>query len=274
MRTETNISSTPASTSTRAAAAAGLLLGALAMGIGATGCEDIKSVVKAPEANLDRIDLLESPNANQLARWACFEWVGRSTCELAGFDKPKKENLRFSFDIVFALHNPNKTFPIPLVEMLVGLLVYPGQNSEDLGALCISFCDPDEESCTPEPDAQDACSLDDATDVKTAADIIPTKEDMIEIATDVANGTTDDNFQFRYIPKNGDTEAHIQFDLNIDVMLVVMERMITDAAEDLLSGRNLNVKVPYESEGSVFFNVPEMGRYAVGYGPYEDTWNL
>lgn len=253
-----------------------LALAALAtVGLGATGCDEVLKSVDAPRANFLGIDLLEAPGANKLARYACHEYIGSSgICESTLGSKPKKSNMRFSFDVVFDLTNPNQNFPIPLVETLIGMLVYPGQNSENLGALCVSFCDPDDDTCTPDADAEGACSIDDAKDVQTASDVVPTVDEMIELASDVANGTTEDNHQFRYIPADGSTEAHVQFDLNIDVMLSVMERVLVNAAEDALAGRNVNVNIPYESEGSVFFNVPQMGRYAVGYGPFEDNWAL
>jgi len=252
---------------------AGVLLAGV--GLGSVGCEDALKNVKAPDALLDRIDLLEAPGANKLARYACHEYLGSSSvCEATLGSKPKKSNMRFSFDVVFDLHNPNKNFPIPLVEMLLAMNVYPGENNQDLGAVCVSFCDAGDDSCTPEADAQAACDLSSATQVDTVSDVVPSVDDMIELASDVANGETDNSYEFQYIPKNGSTEAHVQLDLNIDVMLNVMETLLFDAAEDALAGRNINLKVPYESEGNVFFNAPELGRYAVGFGPFADKWNL
>jgi hypothetical protein len=252
---------------------AGTLLACI--GLGSVGCEDVLKNVKAPDALLDRIDLLEAPSANKLARYACHEWVGNSSvCEATLGSKPKKSNMRFSFDVVFDLNNPNKNFPIPLVEMLLAMNVYPDDTNQDLGAVCVSFCDAGDSSCTPDADAQAACDLSSATQVDTVSDVVPSVDDMIELATDVANGETDNSYEFQYIPKGGSTEAHVQLDLNIDVMLTVMETLLFDAAEDALAGRNVNLKVPYESEGNVFFNAPELGRYAVGFGPFEDKWKL
>jgi len=252
---------------------AGVLLAGV--GLGSIGCEDALKNVKAPDALIDRIDLLEAPSANKLARYACHQYLGsEGVCEATLGSKPKKSNMRFSFDVVFDLHNPNKSFPIPLVEMLLAMNVYPEDTNQDLGAICVSFCDAGEESCTPDADAQAACDLSSATQVDTVSDVVPSVDDMIELATDVANGETDNSYEFQYIPKGGNTEAHVQLDLNIDVMLTVMETLLFDAAEDALAGRNVKLKVPYESEGNVFFNAPQLGRYAVGFGPFEDKWNL
>ena len=271
-----NLKSTP---KTRRATYALSTLGAGAalacVSLGSMGCEDVLKNVKAPDALLDRIDLLEAPGAMKLARYACHQWVGSaSVCEAAVGSKPKKSNMRFSFDVVFELNNPNKNFPIPLVEMLLAMNVYPDDTNQDLGAVCVSFCDAGDESCTPDADAQTACDLSSATQVDTVSDVVPSVDDMIELASDVANGETDNSYEFQYIPKGGSTEAHVQLDLNIDVMLTVMETLLYEAAEDALAGRNVKIKVPHESEGNVFFNAPELGRYAVGFGPFEDTWNL
>jgi len=238
------------------------------------GCGTDLLGVKAPEAALNRVDLLEAPSANKLARWGCHQYLGSSVCNAVGIDKPKKSNMRFSIDAVFDLDNPNQNIAIPLVEMLLGMTVYPEEAEENLGAVCVSFCDPDEATCTPDADAEAACDLSQATQIDTVSDVVPSVDEMFEIAEEVADGDTSSNNEFRYIPKGGSTEAHIQIDLNIDSMLVVLERAVEDAANDIFDGRNVRVKVPHESEGNVFFNVPKAGRYAVGFGPFEDQWDL
>ena len=82
---------------------AGVLLAGVSLG--SIGCEDALKNVKAPDALLDRVDLLEAPSASKLARYACHEWVGNSSvCEATLGSKPKKSNMRFSFDVVFDLN--------------------------------------------------------------------------------------------------------------------------------------------------------------------------
>jgi hypothetical protein len=247
----------------------------LALAVGTSlGCDGDLLGVKAPQASLDRVDLLESPSANKLARWGCHQYLDSSTCNALGIDKPKKSNMRFSIDAVFDLNNPNKNIAIPLIEMLLAMTVYPAETNQSLGAVCVSFCDPGESTCTPDADAEAACDLSSATQVDTISDLVPTVDEMFEIAEEVAEGDTTSNNEFRYIPKGGSTEAHIQIDLDIDAMLVVLEKAVEDAANDLFNGRNIRVKVPHSSEGNVFFNVPKAGRYAVGFGPFDDQWDL
>lgn len=240
------------------------------------GCGTDLLGVKAPEAALNRVDVLQSPSANKLLRWGCHEYLGSSTCNALGVNSIQTSNMRFSLDVVFDLDNPNKSFAIPLIELLLGMTVYPGENSENLGAVCVSFCDPDESTCTPQADAEAACNLGSAKQIDTVGDLVPSVDEMFEIADEVSDGDVDGNNSFRYIPKGGSTEAHIQLDLNINTALAVLSRAIEDAASTYINNGNFRVKMPHSSEGNVFFNVPEAGRYAVGFGPFDDTmsWDL
>ena len=262
---------------TRSALRRALLPGA-ALGLALTaatsvGCGTDLFKVQAPTASLDRVDLLDHPNTNKLMRWACYEYLSETECSLAGLSPINTNNMRFSIDVVFELTNPNKDFAIPLVEMLLSMTVYPEDTAENLGAICVSFCDPGESTCTPAADAERACSLDDAKQIDTVADAIPSVDELFEIAEEVADGDIDGNNSFRMIPKNGSTEAHVQIDLNVDTALAVLDRALRDAIDTYINRGNFRIRMPHSSEGNVFFNVPEAGRYAVGFGPFEDQWN-
>jgi hypothetical protein len=73
---------------------------------------------------------------------------------------------------------------------------------------------------------------------------------------------------------DGHVEAHITFDFDIDTMLNVLEDLVLDAGESVLSGSNFQVKIPYTLDGTLFFDVPSLGRAAVGFGPFEEEWKL
>jgi hypothetical protein len=175
----------------------------------------------------------------------------------------------FSFDLVFDLRNPNESIPIPLVELLLGFSVFDGQN---LGGACLSFCDPDAEDCVATTSAVDACT-EDADTIDDAGDIVPTIDDLFELAETVASGDLDlDNMDWRYIPAKSNVEAHIQFDFDIDVMLDLADELVFDAVDDLLASRPVKLDIPYTADGSMFFDVPELGRKAIGFGPFSDLW--
>lgn len=237
-----------------------------------SGCDVAQKLgIKTPEAGLNRVDLVKSPTGGQLASYLCYETFGPTACQVAGFNsKPAKSKMRFSFDIVFDLSNDNN-FGVPLVEVLMGVAVFDDNN---LGAVCISFCDPDKEDCVPTTDAEGACDAENAQDVQSAGDIIPTKDEMLELASDVVNGTTEENWQFKTIPANGSTEGHIQFDFDIDVMVGILEELLVDTVGAYVEGRTPDWVIPYSMEGSVFFDVPNLGNYAAGFGPFDAEWQV
>jgi hypothetical protein len=247
------------------------ILGLTAVGL--TGCDALKNIVgeiAPPGAEFMGVDLVAHPSAREMARWGCFEYFTKTACDFAGLNNVKDSDMLFSFDIAFDLSNNNEKIPIPLVEILLATSVYDG---DDLGAVCISFCNPDNEDCEPTSNAEDACDAEGAEDVNSAADIVPTLDELQDIAKSVASGDFD-NGEFRTIPAQDNVEAHIQFDFNIDTMLELSENVLTDLGLDILNGRSLSVSIPYEMDGSLFFNIPEMGRHAIGFGPIDGKWKF
>ena len=57
-------------------------------------------------------------------------------------------------------------------------------------------------------------------------------------------------------------------------MLGLSNVLIEDALNDVIDGRQPKVDVPYSTEGTVFFDVPKLGRHAAAFGPWDDTWTL
>ena len=240
-----------------------------------TSCEDVGGAaaalgIKAPSALLDRVDLVDSPTLNQVLAWSCFEYIGATACQVAGYDsQPSDSKMTFSFDIVFDLTNENENIPIPLIETLLGVTVYDATN---LGSICVSYCDPEAEDCTPSINAEGACEIDDnTTEVDEPSDLVPTVDDLIALASDVVAGDFD-NGSFRVVQPGETLETHLQFDLAPASMMQLGEQMLTDAVTDALAGKNVKIEVPYTMEGTLFFDVPDMGRYAIGYGPWADVW--
>jgi hypothetical protein len=245
----------------------GLGLIALSSGL-TTGCDEISKAlgVSMPSIELNQVDLVDAPSASQALSWSCFEFIG--VCP--GMSKPSEEAMNFSFDVVFDMTNNNRSLPIPLVEILLGISVF---EEEDLGAMCISFCDPDEEDCAPERDAEGACDVESADVVDSASDLVPNESDLADLATGSSSDDTE-NGEFRVIPAGDTIEAHIQFDLDGETAMNIGERAVVEAVSSALSSGKFKLKVPYEVEGNLFFDVPKKGRYVVGFGPFESSWTL
>jgi hypothetical protein len=239
------------------------------------GCDVLEDVlgIKAPRGSLARVDLVKNPTMDQLLGWGCFEFlsgaIGEATCQSAGLRNPPRNQLLFSFDLVFDLTNPNESVPIPLVELLLGFAVFDGAN---LGGACLSFCDPNAEDCVATASAVDACT-EEAETIDEAGDIVPTLDELFELAETAATGDLEfDNMDWRMIPAASDFEAHVQFDLDIDVMLDLADELLFDALEDFLASRPIALDIPYTADGKLFFDVPELGRKGVGFGPFSDLW--
>jgi hypothetical protein len=254
-----------------AAIAGATLITALAM----PGCDVLSKglgSVKAPGVGLNRVDLVDAPTSRQAIAWSCYEWLSSTACQVAGFDdKPTQSQMHFAFDLVFDLTNENTDLPIPLIEFLLGLTVI---ETENLGAVCVSFCDPEEEDCEPTRNAEGACVVDEeTTDVNSADDLVPSVDDLVDLADAVLDGDVD-NGSFRVIPAGETIESHIQFDLQPDTVYNLGRTLLEQAVQDYIGGDNVSVDIPYTVEGTAFFDVPEMGRYAAGFGPFEDTFPL
>jgi hypothetical protein len=235
-------------------------------GLGLTGCDALAKLtgeVLPPGVSLDRVDLVDYPSITKMTNYAC------NLVDPTGFTcdgDPPKSDMLFSFDVVFDVKNENEKLPIPLIEVLLGISVFDG---DDLGAMCISFCDPDSEDCTASTNAEDACDVDSAKEVDEPSDLVPNGDGIRGLAEDIASGDFGyNNDEFRVIKAGESMEAHIQFDLDIDTMLEVGSTAIARA----IGGGGFSV--PYEVEGTLFFDVPEFGRYAFGFGPFPGEWDV
>lgn len=247
------------------------VVASFAAGLGCDAIEAAGLSIEPPTAALNRVDLITAPSVDELLAYGCVNTLGSTTCAVAGLDDaPPKKDLLFSFDVVFDVENPNADLPIPLVEVLLGFTAF---DTTDLGAVCVRLCDPADAACTPAADAEGACDAGDAQNVDEPEDLIPTVDDLVALAEALQNGTVD-NGAWRVLEPGAATEAHFQFDLGIDPMLSLGDNLLGDALDDLLAGRPVALVVPYTVEGSLFFDVPELGRYALGFGPFADNWPL
>ena len=236
-----------------------------------------------PSVEYQEAALTDHPSSKQLASYFCkdlLDFFGSDELCKGFFGKaPKKSKMKFNFLITFNLENPN-SFAIPLVELLLALDVFKGANNAELGAVCVSFCDPDsEEECDP---AAAACEADEG-DIRSLDDINPSTEDLLELATDVGEavieGELPENLQFKVIPaaekgEPGKTEARINFQLNINTMLSILKTVAKKSLDDIENGDAPSFDIPYAVDGTLFFDLPGFGRVAIDFGPFDGTWEI
>lgn len=232
-----------------------------------------------PSAELRSVELTERPSYEQLGAYYCHDFAGGNIllvggCELAFGAAPARADLRFGFTTTFELANDND-FPIPLLEMLLGLDVFEGTAQAALGAVCVSFCEDPEAGCTP---PADPCAPAD-NDVDGLEDLVPTIDDLIDVAIGAINGEDvigefDHNLGLRYIPAKGATETAVRFELDLDAMLGLVGELLDQSSDEILRGESPTFDIPFSARGSLFFELPVLGRNALGYGPLDGKWSL
>jgi hypothetical protein len=257
----------------------------------AAGCEVLQAVVEAseqagvtpaamqpPEVTTSGLELRRRPGLTALGAWYCpgyaAELFGTSlgaqlACDLALGPAPAKTTLRFDFGLPLTIANPNDV-PVPALDVLVALTMYPGEaQSQALGATCVSFCGAADPTCTGAPRPY-ACTVTSGT-VKTLDDFVGKIPSLIE---GIASGKAAEELRQASIPAGGDVKLDLVFSLGVDPALQVLQRTALTWLKLYADGEAPVVDVPVRAAGSVFFEVPVLGRIAVDFGPLDGTWKL
>jgi len=235
------------------------------------GCELLEGaegVIVPPEGELVGVELVRAPNALQVLAWQCNELGLGVLCAPVG-PRPQDQDLLVGFDIDFDVQNPNVTVQVPMVEALVGMTVFEATN---LGSVCVSYCDPQQdEDCRAETNPPGGCEGGD--DVLTPEDLVPTVDDLLSLAVDQDDGTYD-NSQWRTLRAGDTTRITLGFELAPDTLLPLADDVLGSALDSLLAGGEPSLEIPFSTQGTLFFDVPQIGRRAVGFGPFQDQWVL
>jgi hypothetical protein len=65
-----------------------------------------------------------------------------------------------------------------------------------------------------------------------------------------------------------------RFSFGPEALLAILQKVAKQSLSQLQSGKKVVFSIPYDIEGSVWFDVGSLGRVAVGYGPVSGTWVL
>lgn len=222
-----------------------------------------------PTLGMKSATLVQNPTANQLVQYYCPELLGATLCTPALGKAPAKADLSFFFDMRFDAGNSGN-LPVPLLEMLLGLTVFPGIQEESLGSTCVRFCAEDDPTCNGQP-APNSCKAD--NDVDSIEDFAGALAGFVFAA---ATGQTNvaDNLKVRVIPPGKNIEVSVVFGLDADTVLDLLIHLAEQAGSSLLQGKSVEFDIPYAARGSLFFDVPIIGRTPLGFGPYSDTWKI
>jgi hypothetical protein len=243
----------------------------------ATGCEilsqwvDSDAIVTestvAPLVDLvsRRAELVKYPSLRNLGLYSCGKLLGSIPCALIG-PAPSRESLEFRFRTVFHIDNPNR-YAVPSTELLVALSLWPGQTVGDLGAVCTTLCEPGAAGC-PIP-VGGAC-VDQAGDVRDLETFLEAAlRGLITLAWEAATGQpVGGQLEYWTVAPADTVDLTFTFAIGIDPMVKLIETAAQDVLMEVLQSGTGELTIPYAFAGKVWFQVPYLGRIAVGVGPY------
>lgn len=243
-----------------------------------SSCELInKAVEAAPQVFDPKLDLADSalvayPNAMQIAAWYCPEVIPDPTgilCSPLG-PRPQKHEMQFHFELRYLIDNPNN-FPVPTTEILAAINVFEGRQTAELGAVCTVLCNEGDFACTGAP-GENSCKSD-VNDIESIDDLKDRLGGLLILTVDAAINGDLENLLVRSIPAGAERfEVRVRFSLGIDAMIDIMATLVDQLVNDLLAGKGIQFEIPYSVRGTLWFEAPLLGRIALGYGPFKDTW--
>jgi len=233
-----------------------------------------------PTVSFQGAELAESPSQAMMVAYFCPRVVpdplgvpgsAALACQAAFGPAPPEAAMRVSFDLRFAIKNPNR-FPIPVAELLAAVVVFPDKTNQSLGAVCLAFCGANQPGCTGAP-GPGACTSK-ASDIKSIQDFGNAAASFLIAAgvAALAGGKLD--FQMPQVVQDTEINLTARFSFGPLALLKVLEQVAKQSADQLAAGKSIAFTIPYRLEGGVWFDVGSLGRVAVGYGPVTGTWAI
>ena len=240
-----------------------------------TGCPELNSFLKPTESAVGPLlsptiettspQLRRAPSLAQLAAYYCPRVIHdpfvRMGCAAALGPAPSPEQLAFEFGLTLTAKNPNHV-PVPALDVLVGLTLFPGQDAEALGAICVTL--------GAQAAGPDACTATNR-DVRTWDGLAARVPGLI---AGLASGQALDQLQQSSIVASGDLRVDFAFTIGVEPALRVIEKVARRFVEDAMTGRGGALDLPVSLAGTLFVQLPAVGRVGVGFGPIATTWRL
>ncbi len=229
-----------------------------------------------PEVELAETTLIAAPSVQQIAAYYCPELnpdpITATACSVAVGPPPAEHQMQFHFELRYSVNNPNE-FPVPTTEILAAIDVFRGSDNVELGAVCTVLCNPGDVACTGEP-GENSCKSDEA-DIETIEDVENRIIDLLFLTIDAAINGELENLAVRMIPAGAKNfEVRVRFSLGLNAMIDIMRHLVDQLVDDVLKGNDLSFEIPFSVHGSLWFDLPILGRVALGYGPFDDVWIL
>ena len=235
----------------------------------------LNPVLDKPVVTPGAVSLVQHPSVVTLSRYYCpllldDPFVEVACAGLVG-PVPPMSDLIFRFELPLFVDNPND-FPLPAVELLTALNLFPGEDRRQLAAICVSFCEVGDLECLDK--APGTCSSDEP-EINTLEDLAAAALDYLSvyIASRVA-GQVPPELRVRMIPPNSKVEVLVTFDLHPKPLLAALEIAFADHLDEIFNEEDVTVVIPYDIEGAIWFVVENFGRFGINFGPVEGEWQL
>ncbi len=237
-------------------------------GVGGAGGSNAQN----PTVTATPMQLTRYPNMNQLGAYYCpvviQDQIARLGCAVAIGPPPPRDQLVFQFGTTITVRNPNN-FPVPALDVLLAVKLFTGQATEGVGAVCVSMCGTSDPSCTGQP-KPGACTAG-GPGIRTLNDFVAAVPGLI---AGLATGAVQNELRKSQILAHGDISLNLTFSLGIDQALRIIQKVVTQIVQDLLQRRHPTLEIPVSGEGTVFVQLPIIGRIGVGFGPLQSTWRI
>jgi hypothetical protein len=250
------------------------------------GCAAFNSLVQpaetvvAPTIVYQGATLVQAPAQRKLAAYYCpdlvqspFGFKGGAAVICQGFfgPRPSPAEMEVAFDLSFKVKNPNKV-PLPLGDVLTAITAFPSATNQRLGAACVHLCAPEQAGCTPAADAN-TCQAS-SHDLRSRSDFETAAVGLI-ISKGVAAAMGQPlTFTAPQVYAGAEIDVVVRFSFGPEPMLATLRQLAFQSVHELEAGRPISFTIPFNVEGTIWFDAGSFGRLAVGYGPVAGTFVL
>jgi hypothetical protein len=236
--------------------------------------------VVAPTIVYQGANLVQAPSQRKLAAYYCPDLVqspfglkGGAAAICQGFFGPRPSPLEMEvgFDLSFKVKNPNKV-PLPLGDILTAITAFPNATNQRLGAACVHLCAPGQAGCTPAANAN-TCQAS-SHDVRSRSDFETAAVDLI-ISKGVAAAMGQPlTFTAPQVSAASELDVIVRFSFGPEPLLATLRQLAFQSLHELEAGRPISFTIPFNVEGTIWFDAGSFGRLEVGYGPVAGTFVL
>jgi hypothetical protein len=239
-----------------------------------TGAGGAAPIFETPSVRVSAALLTDYPGVDELAGWYCPSLAESAFfCEtVLNLPQVEHADLQFQFQVDIDVTNPN-TYAIPTAEALVALTLYPAETDEALAGVCIGFCDEGAESCSTDP-LEGQCQSDEP-EILSVEDLAQAALGYLQhVITSATLGQVPEELKLKMIPAGETRTLNITLAIGIDPMLDLLEAVFRANWTQYVDASGLELIIPYQVDGTLWFVVENLGKYPIRFGPYGGEWRL